>query len=54
MNQNQTPVWNTLIAEQDIIWTLEHYMDSNNTYTNHSSGHPISVDSKFQNAYFKA
>ena len=29
-------------------------MDSNDTYTNYNSGHPISVDSKFQNAYFKA
>ena len=51
-HQNQTPVWNTysrtrhlsvtLIAESDTC--LEHYMDSNNTYTNYSCGHPISVD----------
>ena len=32
----------TLIAESDT--SLEHCLDSNNTYTNYSSGHPISVD----------
>ena len=52
LNQNQTPVWNTysrtrhqhetLIAEPDTC--LEHCLDSNNIYTNYSSGHPISVD----------
>ena len=50
--QNQAPVWNTcsrtrhqsgtLITEPDT--SLEHCLDSNNTYTNYSSGHPISVD----------
>ena len=25
---------------------LEHCLDSNNTYTNYSSGHPIYVDSR--------
>ena len=32
----------TLIAEPDAC--LEHCLDSNNTYTNYSCGHPISVD----------
>ena len=52
LKQNQVPVWNTysntshqsgtLIAEPDTC--LEHCLDSNNTYTNYSSGHPISTD----------
>ena len=32
----------TLKAELDTC--LEHCLDSNNTYTNYSCGHPISVD----------
>ena len=50
--QNQTPVRNTysrtrnqsgtLLAEPDTC--LEHCKDSNNNYTNYSSGHPISED----------
>ena len=51
--QKQTPAWNTysrtrhqsgtLIAEPDTC--LEQCLDSNNTCTNYSCGHPISVDS---------
>ena len=50
--QNQASIWNTcsrtrhqsgtLIAEPDT--SLEHCLDSNNTYTSYSSGHPISID----------
>ena len=52
LRQNQAPIRNTysrtrhqsgtLIAEPDPC--LEHSLDSNNTYTNYRSGHPISAD----------
>ena len=52
LKQNQTPVWNTysrtrnqsgtLLAEPDTC--LEHCKESNNNYTNYSSGHPTSAD----------
>ena len=52
LKQNKTPARNTysrtrhqsgtLLAEPDTC--LEHYLDSNNTYTNYSSGQPISAD----------
>ena len=53
MNQNQTPAWNTYSRTRHHM-DSGTYMDSNDTYANYSSGHLISVDSKFQNAYFKA
>ena len=52
LQQNQMPVWNTysrtrhlsgtLAAEPDTC--LEYCLGSNNTYTNYSSGHPVSED----------
>ena len=52
LQQNQIPVWNTysrtrhlsgtLAAEPDTC--LEYCLGSNNTYTNYSSGHPVSED----------
>ena len=34
----------TAPGRQNFGYCLEHCLDSNNTYTNYSSGHPISVD----------
>ena len=40
LQQNQTPVWNTYSGTRHLSRTL----DSNNSYINYSSGHPISED----------